>query len=294
MAFILANDAFNFDLLDLSRLLNRPGNPQISDDVNLELGDRVFEDIATFHYFGGTDRTAIIGGYGFKGSAKEGLTAGTVTGYMELNGKGEPSWMIEGFKVGAADLYKAMRTKSRDDDRAIFEKILSKSDTFLLSDHADTAYGGGGNDMMMGKGGNDVLDGGTGDDILVGGAGNDDLRGDSGRDTFVFDAALNSRTNVDVIRDFDVRFDRIQLDPSVFTSLKERGELLASHFRASTSGLPADRTDYILYETDTGKLFYDADGSGKKYGAVQIALLAGKPKLTADDFIVRSFDFDLA
>ena len=43
---------------------------------------------------------------------------------------------------------------------------------------------------------------------------------------------------------------------------------------------PSDR---IIYETDTGKLFYDADGSGEN-PAVQIAKLSPNLKLTASDF----------
>lgn len=39
----------------------------------------------------------------------------------------------------------------------------------------------------------------------------------------------------------------------------------------------------IVYETDTGRLFYDADGAGGK-GAVQFALLSGKPTISIRDF----------
>ena len=43
--------------------------------------------------------------------------------------------------------------------------------------------------------------------------------------------------------------------------------------------------DYLIYETDTGKLLYDADGSGAGI-ATQIATLGINLTLTAADFMV--------
>ena len=71
----------------------------------------------------------------------------------------------------------------------------------------DTLSGLGGNDSLYGGDGNDLLIGGAGDDILVGGAGNDTLVGGVGSDRFV----LKPNTGVDVIEDFQVGIDRIQL-----------------------------------------------------------------------------------
>ena len=71
----------------------------------------------------------------------------------------------------------------------------------------DTLSGLSGNDSLSGGDGNDRLLGGTGDDILVGGAGNDALVGGLGSDRFV----LKPNTGVDVIEDFQVGVDRIQL-----------------------------------------------------------------------------------
>ena len=71
----------------------------------------------------------------------------------------------------------------------------------------DTLSGLSGNDMLDGGDGNDTLLGGAGDDILVGGAGDDTLVGGTGSDRFV----LKPNTGVDVIEDFQVGVDRIQL-----------------------------------------------------------------------------------
>jgi len=47
----------------------------------------------------------------------------------------------------------------------------------------------------------------------------------------------------------------------------------------------ADAGDRLIYDSQTGKLFYDADGTGKT-AAVQIARLDSHLKLTADDFLI--------
>jgi len=50
-------------------------------------------------------------------------------------------------------------------------------------------------------------------------------------------------------------------------------------------GVAADANDFLLYDTNTGKLFYDADGNGA--GAkVEFVTLVGIPALTAADFTI--------
>ena len=59
-------------------------------------------------------------------------------------------------------------------------------------------------------------------------------------------------------------------------------------FKASTKGVAGDSNDYILYNTKTGALLYDADGKGSG-AAIQFATLSNKPRnLTAGDFLVVS------
>jgi hypothetical protein len=48
--------------------------------------------------------------------------------------------------------------------------------------------------------------------------------------------------------------------------------------------LAKDVNDYLVYETDIGKLFYDVDGNGADK-AVQIAFIENKAALTYADFI---------
>jgi Ca2+-binding RTX toxin-like protein len=144
--------------------------------------------------------------------------------------------------------------------------------------------GGNGNDYLVGYGGKDTLTGGAGNDKLVGGLDNDTLTGGAGADTFVFSTALGTN-NVDKITDFSVKDDVIHLENAVFLKLLTTGTLSADAFASNVNGTATDKLDRIVYESDTGKLFYDADGSGKG-AATQFASLKAGLALTADDFFV--------
>jgi Ca2+-binding RTX toxin-like protein len=132
---------------------------------------------------------------------------------------------------------------------------------------------------------NDILSGSTGNNKINGGAGNDILSGAAGLDIFRFSNALSATANVDTIKDFASVYDSIELENAVFTKLSVVGTLAAANFRANTTGRATDGNDYVVYETDTGRLFYDADGSGAGV-SVMIATLTGAPTLTHADIFV--------
>ena len=103
----------------------------------------------------------------------------------------------------------------------IFNRVVSGtsgSDSLLGSDSADT---------LLGLAGNDSLSGGAGDDKLDGGAGMDTLTGGTGADTFVFSDRLDSYRNYntggvnlsDLVTDFDISADKIDLSAMGFTGL---------------------------------------------------------------------------
>jgi Ca2+-binding RTX toxin-like protein len=150
---------------------------------------------------------------------------------------------------------------------------------------ADNLQGGDGDDTLTGLAGDDTLLGAAGKDVLIGGKGNDSLTGGFGADIFRFDAALSDRSNVDDIFDFVAADDTLQLENVIFKKLTLIGTLADSNFRASLDGTAADSDDYILYNSTTGALSYDADGSGKG-AADQFAVLIGVPGISAADFIV--------
>jgi Ca2+-binding RTX toxin-like protein len=158
------------------------------------------------------------------------------------------------------------------------------NDSLSGGDGNDGLIGMDGADTLGGGNGNDVLDGGTGNDSLVGGAGNDKLTGGTGLDIFRFSSAL-SGSNIDTLLDFNIVDDRLQLENSVFLKLTATGVLSSSFFRASSTGNAADSNDHVLYETDTGKLFYDVDGNGAGV-KVWVATLQTMPALTSADIFV--------
>jgi Ca2+-binding RTX toxin-like protein len=165
------------------------------------------------------------------------------------------------------------------------------------SNYADSIVGnagvnsfdaGYGNDTLIGGGGADSLNGGAGNDLLVGGTSNDVLYGGTGLDVFRFDSLLGTSTtpNIDQITDFVVADDTIQLENSIFTKFgTTTGTINAAYFKSNSTGLAADSNDYIIYETDTGKLFYDSNGNAAG-GSIQIALLGTNLALTAADFVI--------
>ena len=157
----------------------------------------------------------------------------------------------------------------------------SSSNSIIGNDYANKIGGGANN--TLGQNGNDTLSGGAGNDTLTGGTGNDNLTGGAGNDTFVFSAAVNAATNLDVITDYVVANDQIQLSTAIFGGTA--GATLAAANFVSAAGVPlaADATDRILYSTTTGNLYYDADGNGAN-AAVQIATLTGNPAMTAAEF----------
>ena len=87
---------------------------------------------------------------------------------------------------------------------------------------------------------------------------------------------------VDLITDFAVGTDKIAFYSSVFTGLTP-GSLPASAFVAGTAA--QDGNDRILYNSASGALFYDADGTGM-IAAVQFATVTAGTNLAASDFMV--------
>jgi Ca2+-binding RTX toxin-like protein len=152
----------------------------------------------------------------------------------------------------------------------------------------DSLQGHEGVDIIAGDAGSDALYGYAGNDILVGDTGNDTLIGGSGADTFIFNSILDETTNKDTITDFNVSEDKISLHNSIFTALVEEGTLSAVNFHAGSSGIAVDDNDYIIYNTTTGALSYDADGNGQGV-AVEFAVLSTKPQINENNFVIASY-----
>ncbi|CAN5391087.1 hypothetical protein BH10PSE4_BH10PSE4_39190 [soil metagenome] len=168
------------------------------------------------------------------------------------------------------------------------DRILTTLASAKAADHVETLiFAGTGNfqgfanatgTFVFGAAGNDTLTGGAGVDFLGGMGGNDTLTGGGGADIFYFDGP---NTGIDRIADFQVGLDHIELRGNTFgvTSLASLGLVSGAAPVASTTA-PS-----LLYNTATGALFFDADGSDPN-AAVQIAVLTGKPVLGLGDFLV--------
>jgi len=151
------------------------------------------------------------------------------------------------------------------------------------NEFGQTVNGNAGANVLRGYGGNDTINGGAGNDKISGGEGKDTLAGNTGADTYYFSNALGA-SNVDTIKGFS-SIDLISLNASIFTKAGPAGTLAASAFVANTSGKAGDASDRIIYETDTGILRYDPDGTGAA-AATAFAIIDNKFAMNAGDFVI--------
>jgi uncharacterized delta-60 repeat protein len=164
---------------------------------------------------------------------------------------------------------------------------LSTYSISALTNLENLSYSGSSNAMLTGNALINTLTGGTGNDTLAGGLGNDILTGGAGNDTFVFNTVANASKNKDTITDFVSGTDVIQFSKAIFTGLGTSAGPLTSDQFSSGAGITKanDADDRIIYNTTTGALYYDADGSGKAAVAVQVAIIGSliHPTLTSAD-----------
>ncbi len=202
-----------------------------------------------------------------------------------LPGGGVEGWVADGFTAAAHPLVMALQA---NDAKMLFGLILNGNDSIVGTENSDLLDGYRGDDQILGQDGNDRmfgnlgadrLFGGDGDDTLSGGLGKDRLSGDAGSDKFQFDAKLGA-ANADRVKDFDPSADVIQLAAKVFGLPK--GDLAADAFVIGPAA--ADAGDRIVYDDATGRLSFDADGSGSGSGLQLFAILTPGLALSADDF----------
>ena len=192
---------------------------------------------------------------------------GTDTVYTSVN------WAL-----GAGQLVEAISVLNPSGTTRININGNELGQTITGSAGSNVINGGGGNDRIFGLGGGDRIYAGTGNDVITGGAGND---------LFVFDLKPHASTNHTTITDFGIvggNNDEIYLENAIFTTLRAGG-LVDDAFVANLTGKAADAEDRIIYETDTGKLFYDVNGSAAG-GSILFATLTNLPTLTSNDFVV--------
>lgn len=134
------------------------------------------------------------------------------------------------------------------------------------------------NDSLIGNALANQLLGGGGNDTLSGGAGNDTLTGGIGNDVFKL-LDLSKET----IKDFSVPDDTIYLENAIFTRLAATGVLNAAQF--VTAAVALDGNDYLIYNKNSGVVFYDDDGNGS-HAALPILIIGSGLSLANTDFVV--------
>ncbi|MDF5711331.1 MAG: calcium-binding protein [Nostoc sp. S4] len=149
------------------------------------------------------------------------------------------------------------------------------------TDYNDNIVGNNGNDTLDGNSGNDTLKGGNGNDVLIGGSGNDSLYGGAGTDTFVFNYFTEG---VDRLYDFNATNELIQVSAAGFGGGLSAGVLKTSQFRIGTSATTTSQR--FIYNSTTGGLFFDSDGSAGAFTQVQFAQLTTGLSLTNNNFVI--------
>lgn len=154
----------------------------------------------------------------------------------------------------------------------------------------DTLTGTDGTNRIIGMNGADTINGLGGNDLISGERGNDTLTGGAGTDKFLF-RTPPAPGDADTITDFShAEGDTIVLGASTYSGIGAKpGSVLSADafYQAAGAETAQDADDRIIYDTTSGKLYYDADGLGGA-GPVIIATLQGHPALLASDILFVS------
>jgi Ca2+-binding RTX toxin-like protein len=118
---------------------------------------------------------------------------------------------------------------------------------------------------------------------ILGGGGNDTLTGGAGADTFWFYPPATVENNVDTITDFLSGTDKLEFSADSFSPLGAPGPIAADVFVLGTSA--QDANDRLIYDSGTGSLFYDADGTGSGTAQLVANLGVGTALGAADIFV---------
>ena len=145
-------------------------------------------------------------------------------------------------------------------------------------DGTDMLSGGAGDDKLYGGEKNDVLDGGSGNDLLFGEGGYDLFTGGSGADRFYIDGPTGT---YDKITDFEHNVDKLALSKSEY----KVDSVSDIDFVSGRRPMAEEKGPTLLYNTDSGELWWDADGIGSK-DAVKMADLLDKPDFSLGDIVL--------
>lgn len=263
------------------------GNGGADEIYGLSGNDRVIGDAGNDILDGGAGNDRIIGGTG------DDTLYGRAGSDVLIGGGGNDSYVLN----KSTEISKSLTDNGIDTVSSTIGYtlgaqqenliLLGKSSNKGIGNSKDNEIrGNSGDNVLSGKGGNDSLIGAGGDDLLKGGNGIDVLTGGSGSDTFLFNKAP-SVSNVDTITDLSPGVDLIKLDDAMFDALSVNpgSPPTVDEFEVSAIGEASTSVTRIIYDPNTGALYYDPDGTGVA-SPTQFALLEGLPVISADDFVV--------
>ena len=155
---------------------------------------------------------------------------------------------------------------------------------------ANTITGNAAKNTLNGLSGNDTMNGGSGNDLIIGGTGRDFMYGGAGNDIFDFNLLSDSgktATTRDVIRDFAVKFDDINL-ATIDASTKSAGNqafkfISTQSFHKVAGELRYQKYDYSGTASDKTIISGDVNGDGTADFSIELTGLKG---LTSADFIL--------
>jgi Ca2+-binding RTX toxin-like protein len=157
--------------------------------------------------------------------------------------------------------------------------------TFVGNGNIQTFIGTANDDTFIGNGGNDVLTGGLGDDTFQFGKVHTQMVTGAATTVQTYADVATNLTGIDTINGFASGSDHVALDNDFFTAFTATGAIDAGNFVSGAGAVAADADDFLVFDTDTGALYYDADGNGLG-AAVQFATLAGAVALADTDFSI--------
>lgn len=187
--------------------------------------------------------------------------------------------------VGTATFRLAEEVEAGLLDGAAGDAVLGNAlgNLLLGNSEANRLFGVGGADSLAGAGGNDTLDGGEGGDTLNGGAGRDILRGGLDADVIVIGTAGFQN---DVISGFETGLDKVLILGSTLDPSLPVGALDPSRFEANASGQAGAAGGRFVFETDNGRLWWDADGAAADRTLLAVFVNTVGGPLSATDVLI--------
>lgn len=168
--------------------------------------------------------------------------------------------------------------------RGIEIVVGSGLDDILRGTNAsDTLYGGGRDDSLDGRGGDDWLRGGAGGDVLTGGAGADKFMFGGSLDAVSTRPDAGESGSGDLITDFAAGTDKVAVFRNTFGIAQ--GEATVRLSSGATVSMSTQQSQFF-FETDAGRLWFDADGAGSDSDPVLLATLEGVTQLSTADFLL--------